>query len=233
MNTFVAFLALAAVCSFSSAQANTCTKDTASIFTGIDFQDMTDSCVKQTEDQIRIEITASLKYLAMGAYFAKDSVNRPGFAKLYFDAASEEREHAYKLIEYLSMRGRYLRAAYEKEGESRKKNWKSSLPDFDISKLVTELEDLPTTSGLASLQKALTMETDVTKSIRELVKKCEDDGTKPGFNHYHFVDYLTGEFLEEQYKGQRDLAGKIATLGKMVDGQGADLAEYLFDKQLL
>lgn len=52
-----------------------------------------------------------------------------------------------------------------------------------------------------------------------------------------FVDYLTGEFLEEQYKGQRDLAGKIATLGKMVKtygkNEGAELADFLFDKQLL
>jgi len=48
-----------------------------------------------------------------------------------------------------------------------------------------------------------------------------------------FVDYLTGEFLEEQYKGQRDLAGKIATLGKMVENSGAELAYFLFDKQLL
>lgn len=48
-----------------------------------------------------------------------------------------------------------------------------------------------------------------------------------------FVDYLTGEFLEEQYKGQRDLAGKISTLGKMVKAQGAATADFLFDKQLL
>lgn len=47
-----------------------------------------------------------------------------------------------------------------------------------------------------------------------------------------FADYLTGEFLEEQYKGQRDLAGKISTLGKMVDSNGAELGEFLFDKSL-
>lgn len=49
------------------------------------------------------------------------------------------------------------------------------------------------------------------------------------------VDYLTGEFLEEQYKGQRELAGKISTLKKMMNkpnGNG-ELGEFLFDKQLL
>lgn len=48
-----------------------------------------------------------------------------------------------------------------------------------------------------------------------------------------FVDYLTGEFLEEQLKGQRDLAGKVSTLAKMqASGPSVELAEFLFDKQL-
>lgn len=50
--------------------------------------------------------------------------------------------------------------------------------------------------------------------------------------NYQLVDYLTGEFLEEQYKGQRDLAGKISNLDKMMDKHAA-LGEYLFDKKLL
>jgi ferritin heavy chain len=43
---------------------------------------------------------------------------------------------------------------------------------------------------------------------------------------------LTGEFLEEQYKGQRELAEKIKTLERMVALHG-DLSEFLFDKTLL
>lgn len=160
-------------------------KDASAVFTGINFVDMTDDCVKATEEQIKKEITASLKYLSMGAHFAKDSVNRPGFSKFFFDAASEEREHAYKLIEYLSMRGRYLNQG------------KSIIPDIDISRLVKESEKLQvlgenltpltpaepekTTSGLIALQNALKLETAVTKSIRELVKSCEAEP----FNHYH------------------------------------------------
>jgi len=237
MNKLVLLVAVAAICGFSSALAETCTKDVSSVFEKIDFTDMKDDCVKNTEDQIKKEITASLKYLQMAAYFSRDNVNRPGYAKLFFEAASEEREHAYKLIEYLSMRGRYL----QKDNE----NHESTIVNFDISKLVRDsenpnvmgltLDDLTktddkTTSGLIALQNALRLETAVTKSIRSLVQTCE---SSRDFNHYHFVDYLTGEFLEEQYKGQRDLAGKIATLGKMVQGQGAELADFLFDKQLL
>lgn len=46
------------------------------------------------------------------------------------------------------------------------------------------------------------------------------------------VDYLSGVFLEEQYTGQRDLAGKISTLGKMM-GTHKAFGEFLFDKKLL
>jgi hypothetical protein len=40
-----------------------------------------------------------------GAHFSRDTVNRPGFAKMFFESASEEREHAIKIISYLLMRG--------------------------------------------------------------------------------------------------------------------------------
>lgn len=84
-------------------------------------------------------------------------------------------------------------------------------------------------SGVEALKDALKTEAYVTKSIRKVIEKCEDDS---GVNDYHLVDYLTGEFLEEQYHGQRDLAGKISTLDKLMAQQGA-LGEFLFDKKLL
>ena len=40
-----------------------------------------------------------------GAHFAQDNVNRPGMSKLFFEHAKEERDHAIKLADYLSMRG--------------------------------------------------------------------------------------------------------------------------------
>jgi ferritin heavy chain len=38
--------------------------------------------------------------------------------------------------------------------------------------------------------------------------------------------------LTEQYKGKRDIAGKISTLGKMIKDNGAELADFLFDQKL-
>lgn len=67
--------------------------------------DLRGDCLTAMRNQIQKEIDASYQYLAMGAHFSRDTVNRPGFAELFFKAAKEEREHGSKLIEYLTMRG--------------------------------------------------------------------------------------------------------------------------------
>lgn len=180
---------------------------------------MADKCLEETKEQIRTEIDASMTYLAMGAHFSKDTVNLPGFAKFFFNSADEEREHAIKLIEYLLMR--------------------TSLSD--VTDLITVKPVIGTwDNGLTALEAALKKEVSVTDSIRHLIKTCEEEKVKscltekcvPG-NDYHFVDYLTGEFLEEQYNGQRELAGKISTLSKMMGtSKNAKLAQFLFDKQM-
>lgn len=166
------------------------------------------SCRDSMRRQIQMEVQASLQYLAMGAHFSRDGINRPGFAKLFFDAGSEEREHAMKLIEYLLMRGELT---------------------SDVTRLITirPPERKTWESGVDALEHALKMESDVTNSIRSVISACESD---PEFNDYHLVDYLTGDFLEEQYKGQRDLAGKASTLKKMMDRHSA-LGEFIYDKK--
>jgi len=173
--------------------------------------DMTGGCISEMRRQIQAEIDASIKYLAMGAHFAQDTVNRPGFAEFFFKSASEEREHATKLIEYLLMRTQVT-------------------PVGDLIKV-----NAPGTTfwrnGIDALEDALRTEAEVTKSIKRVIQKCEND--EKNNNDYHLVDYLTGEFLEEQYKGQRDLAGKISTLQKMMkSATNGALGEFLFDKQL-
>jgi ferritin heavy chain len=145
---------------------------------------MEDQCTKATEEQIKVEVSAAMKYLSMGAHFAKDNVNRPGFAKFFFDAASEEREHATKLIEYLAMRSRYLN---DKKGKPtgfspnlaelvKGAEKAEALGDLKLEKLTES------NSGLKALQNALKMEVAVTQSIRSLMEKCEkaDD-----FNDFH------------------------------------------------
>ena len=70
-----------------------------------EFKDMSKGCFDEMRRQIQTEIDASMQYLAMGAHFARDVINRPGFSEFFFKSAAEEREHSHKLIEYLLMRG--------------------------------------------------------------------------------------------------------------------------------
>lgn len=206
-----AIFAVVLACAFYSTQAQSaqlqCEHRKPNIPT--DWIDMVSPCVDSMRKQIQEELKASMQYLAMGAHFSRDTVNRPGFAKMFFEAASEERDHAIKLISYLLMRGE-LKSA--------------------VSNLITKSIDVASThweSGISALKDALNLEASVTKKIKNVIKVCE---ATP--NDYHLVDYLTGEFLEEQYKGQRDIAGKVSTLDKLMDQHGA-LGEFLFDKKLL
>merc|ERR1712168_1134879 len=52
-----------------------------------------------------MEFEASLQYLLMAAQFSQDTYNLPGVAKLFWEHADEEREHAKQFISYLRMRG--------------------------------------------------------------------------------------------------------------------------------
>ncbi|XP_015513857.1 ferritin heavy chain-like [Neodiprion pinetum] len=175
--------------------------------------DMVDSCTEELKDQVKMEIGASMTYLAMGAYFSRDSVSRPGFSKLFMQAADEEREHAIKLIEYMLMRGDVTR------------DFQNLLP-ASLTAPKLEWRD-----GVQALKDALAKEVNVTTNIRKVITNCETppNGAK---NDYHLVDYLTADFLDEQYRGQRDLAGKYTTLRKMMDTYGP-IGEFLFDKKLL
>lgn len=173
---------------------------------------MVSPCIQKMRDQVEVELRAAVTYLAMGAHFSRDVINRPGFAKMFFEHANEEREHAMKVIAYLLMRGELTP---------------------DVGKLIRNPMPLKESweSAVAALKDALKLETEVTNRIRSIIMECETPKDET-FNDYHLVDYLTGDFLEEQYKGQRDLAGKISTLDKMMESHGP-LGEFLYDKKLL
>lgn len=163
-----------------------------------------DQCLVALHRQINMEFNASILYLKYAAFFGQEKVNLPGFEKFFFKAAGEEREHGIKLIEYALMRGQ---APVDKA--SFKLDYKPLSPPAD---------------GEAALRAALKKEEEVTHSIRGVIKACEE-----GSNDFHLADYLTGEYLDEQHKGQRELAEKISTLNKMKKTSGK-LGEFLFDK---
>lgn len=170
---------------------------------------MANDCLNKLNDQIKMEFEAAIFYMQYAAYFGQASVNLPGFEKFFFNAASEEREHGIKLMEYAHMRGQKLNVGSLNVD-----------PKVELNK---------EKGALKALENALEKEQTVTASIRELIIACENP-RKENYNDYHLVDYLTGEFLEEQHKGQRELAGKIAMLKKMLE-TNPHLGEFIFDNQ--
>ncbi|XP_046687831.1 ferritin subunit [Homalodisca vitripennis] len=178
-----------------------------------EWKTMVSDCTRKMRDQVNTELQAAMTYLAMGSHFLQDTVNRPGFAKFFLESASEERQHALKLMEYLLMRGELT-------------------THIEFDKLIDNPRPLATSwsNGVDALKAALDLETKVTSKIRDIITTCEEPSNK--YNDYHLVDWLTADFLDEQYKGQRDLAGKISTLSKMMREHGV-LGEFLYDKTLL
>uniref|UniRef100_A0A336M7W3 Ferritin n=1 Tax=Culicoides sonorensis TaxID=179676 RepID=A0A336M7W3_CULSO len=216
-------------------------RDYPSIFGG-----MKVNCVSKTVDQIGCEVRASLEYLKFAVYFSLENINRPGFSKFFFDSANEEREHAIKLIEYLNMRGAHhpgaaSRAETLKAIEPLLKHAKSC-PIFDKFNETcifnfNKLNEVYT--GADALSCALKMEMAVTDYIKQVIRACEaedhtcpDDEQKCDKNDYHFVKYLTVDFLTEKYEGQRKIAGYQKILQKIKDTHG-NIGEFFFDKTLL
>lgn len=145
------------------------------------FGDMRVPCVSKTVEQIGCEVRASLEYLKFGAYWSLDNVNRPGFAKFFFDSASEEREHAIKLIEYMNMRGAHHPGAANKINTL--KELEPLLKHAKECKIFDKLKDVCAIdltnyglSGVNAFECALKMEMQVTDHIKQVIQQCEEVG---------------------------------------------------------
>lgn len=211
----------------------------------VNWIDIKDECVKAAKKQIRMEFEAALAYLQMGSYFAQYDINRPGYAKFFFGAASEERSHAIKLFDYLLMRGQMTHHDDDPQLHTLL-DGRTVNASAELKGLSNLLKKKQISGGLDALNKALQLEVAVTRSIKRMIKICEnednlniqeqlsittEEGRVAG-NDYHMVDWLTGDLLDEQLKGQRELAGRISTLNKMKAGYG-QMADFLYDKKLL
>ncbi|XP_012223729.1 ferritin heavy chain [Linepithema humile] len=272
MKSLCVFLvALVCVGGILASDKSSCLLKTPNVIWESDWNKMHKECVDKLKNQVQMEINAALVYFAMGAHFARDVVDRPGFSKFFFESASEEREHAMKIIDYLLMRGPLVTKNENTNDENKiyfdmAELLSSNFYANEISELqeINKEIDKDALDGSKALKYALDLEVKVTKSIKDIIQVCEDpegrseltskqdskhakqdpkqdpkhpkqikqDIKQENINDYHLVDHLITEFLDEQYKGQRDLIGKLAILSKMSSSHGK-LAEFLFDKKLL
>lgn len=151
--------------------------------------------------QIGRELHASVTYLAMAAYFGRDSVSLLGFRKFFMDNSNEEKKHADQLVEYLNSRN-------------------GNLTSIAIPTVAYHGKN-----GLDALNDALALEEKVTKHLMDLHQLASTNKNKD----VHLVDHLESDMLREQVESIRHLKGLIAKLTKMSAVNTAPLAEYLFD----
>jgi len=130
----------------------------------------------------------TLKIL-QGAHFSKDTVNRPGFADLFFSSATEEREHASKLLEYLLMRGE-LTEGIDRIIVNVVSYYTFDFTNFRLNQLFlqTPLKEY-WSSAVNALKDALELEAHVTRKIRAMIKACEG-----GTNDFHVNQSLILRF---------------------------------------
>lgn len=146
--------------------------------------------------QINLELFASYTYAAMYAFFSRDDVAKLGFAKFFRESSDEERDHAYKLIEYQNMRGG--RVAFQ-----------------DVGKPVKFTFESP----LEAIQAALTLEKTVNQSLLDLHKM----GCAQGDPHVSF--FLEGTFLKDQVNTAKKLGDMITKMNRAGEGVGLHIID--------
>lgn len=171
----------------------------------------TEKCTKAIKDHIKFEFEAAFLYMHMGAYFAQDTVARPGMTKFMLESASEERSHAILMLDYLNKRGVAI----------------SQDLQFNFSETDIPAEHKKALTMLVALEAALKMEISVTNKIHNVVKECEHD--------YHGADVFTNPILDEQHEGIRKLQGAVQEYKNLVHGHSESVAmvDFIFDQKIL
>ncbi|GIY22675.1 soma ferritin [Caerostris darwini] len=158
------------------------------------------NCESAIHKQIDEEMHASLVYATMAAHFDHNTIARKGIAKFFADSSLEEREHAHKFIDYLNSRGARF-AGFDLKMPS-KSSWNK---------------------GLDAFGDALNLEKHVNNKLHHLhdiaALTCLDN---------HLMDFLEGEFFDEQVKSIDELTRFMSIL----KGMDTPMGEYLFDQQL-
>ncbi|KAJ6646484.1 Ferritin subunit [Pseudolycoriella hygida] len=128
-------------------------------------------------------------------------------------------------LKYLRLGARFSQVAFNRPGFA-DFFFKSATDKRDMIQFIAP-RNVNLENGSVALEYALRSEVALTKKIKYIIERCEGDD-------YHLVDYLTAEFLNNQYHDQRNLAEKIATLKKMTRSASSyAIGEFLFDEQFL
>ncbi|KAJ9517206.1 hypothetical protein QJQ45_009041 [Haematococcus lacustris] len=160
-------------------------------------------CEAAINEQINIEYAISYVYHSLYAYFDRDNVGLPGFAKYFKAASDEEREHAELLMQYQNKRGGRVKLG---------------------GIMTPEMEFAHHDKGeaLYAMELALAMEKLNFQKLRELHDVADKHGDAS------FADFVEGQLLADQVESVKKAAEQVSQLRRV--GQG--LGVYLYDKEL-
>ena len=139
---------------------------------------------KAFNDQIGNEFGASMQYVSIAAHFQRSNLTL--LAKLFFEQAEEERQHAMKFVKYV----------LDTKGELRIPAIAAATPTF--------------ASAEAAVQAALGWEREVTRQITALMDQAVKDND---YLAQSFLQWFIDEQLEEVVKMDR-LLGVIKQSGE-------------------
>ncbi|XP_023013088.1 ferritin, heavy subunit [Leptinotarsa decemlineata] len=154
-------------------------------------QNFEKDCENAINDQINVELNASYVYMAMAYHFYRDDVALMGFHKYFKEASEEEREHAYKLMEYLNKRGGRLILKDIKAPE--KQEWESAQ---------------------AAMIDALKLEKEVNERLLTLHSVASDH------KDANLCDFLETHYLQEQVDAIKEIGDHITNLKRVGEGLG-------------
>ncbi|PSC70313.1 Ferritin-chloroplastic [Micractinium conductrix] len=138
----------------------------------------------------------------MSAFFDRDTVSLPGFAKYFRHSADEEREHAQKLIDLQNTRGGRVKLG-------------------TIMAPVTEFDHEDKGDALYAMELALSMEKLNFSKLLQLWEVVEADGD-PQLTQY------VEDMLQDQAEDIKKAADYVAQLRRLGKGHGV----WQFDHEL-
>ncbi|KAL6755885.1 pre-apoferritin [Haematococcus lacustris] len=160
-------------------------------------------CEAAINEQINIEYAISYVYHALYAYFDRDNVGLPGFAKYFKAASDEEREHAELLMQYQNKRGGRVKLG-------------------GIMTPEVEFAHHDKGEALYAMELALAMEKLNFQKLRELHDVADKHGDAS------FADFVEGQLLADQVESVKKAAEQVSQLRRVGKGLGV----YLYDKEL-
>eukprot|EP00249_Psilotum_nudum_P025356 c29739_g1_i1 orf=467-1276(-) len=159
------------------------------------------ACEMAVNEQINVEYSVSYFYHALFAYFDRDNVALPGFAKFFKEASDDERSHAEKLMKFQNIRGGRVKL------------------ESIVSPGLTECDHAEKGDALYAMEMSLAMEKMVNAKLLHLHKVAELH------NDPHMQNFVESEFLEEQAEDIKKISEYVSQLRRVGKGHGV----YHFD----